>query len=110
MIIRQPYREGNLETYYIRFFFDMTCFLTVNVIFMNIIFGIIIDSFAVLRDKEKMRKEEIHNTCFICSLDRSKVKIGGITLHKRLNFAKKLLKIIFVDFHFWQKFFHFSLF
>ena len=40
-------------------------------VFLNIVFGIIVDSFAVLRDKKKDVEEDIMNKCFICDLDRN---------------------------------------
>lgn len=44
---------------------------------MNLIFGIIIDAFAVLRDDNKQKLENINNICFICSLDRTKLEKEG---------------------------------
>lgn len=60
--------------YYIRWWYDFTCFAVINVIFMNIIFGIIIDTFAELRDQNKTKENDINNVCFICSFDRHKVE------------------------------------
>lgn len=37
---------------------------------MNIIFGIIIDTFAALRDEKNMKDNDENNKCFICGLDR----------------------------------------
>lgn len=36
-----------------RFFYDLTFYLLINVLWLNIIFGIIVDSFAELRDEKK---------------------------------------------------------
>lgn len=76
MLVRQSYNDSNKERYVIRFFYDVTCFMIVNVVFMNIIFGIIIDAFAVLRDENEKKLEMKENFCFVCSLDRSKVLIN----------------------------------
>ena len=70
MMVRESYRQGNRVKYFVRFFYDVSCFIIINVIFMNIIFGIIIDTFAELRDKNTKREQDIENVCFICSLDR----------------------------------------
>ena len=45
MMIRQSYsREGSHRAYYyLRFFYDVISFCVINIIFMNILFGIIID-------------------------------------------------------------------
>jgi hypothetical protein len=37
--------------------------------------GIIIDTFAVLREEEEGKKDDMENHCFICGLDRSVFKI-----------------------------------
>ena len=38
---------------------------------LNIIFGVIIDTFAELRDKKAEMEEDMQNVCFICNLERS---------------------------------------
>jgi hypothetical protein len=40
------YGNGNKDRYYFRMIYDLTWFLFIQVTFMNIIFGIIIDTFA----------------------------------------------------------------
>lgn len=46
--------------------YDLLFFFVVIIIVLNLIFGVIIDTFADLRS-EKQRKEEIlKTTCFIC--------------------------------------------
>ena len=54
-----------------RWLYDMSFYFVMIVIVLNLILGIIIDTFADLR-KEKQEKDELRrNTCFICGLDRS---------------------------------------
>ena len=49
-----------------RFFFDLSFFILVTTIGLNIVFGIIVDTFSELRD-EKYRTDELMNSqCFIC--------------------------------------------
>ncbi len=49
-----------------RVVYDLLFFFVVIIIVLNLIFGVIIDTFADLRS-EKQRKEEIlKTTCFIC--------------------------------------------
>lgn len=43
----------NYSEYYSRFGYDLTFYLFINVLWLNIIFGIIVDSFAELRDEKK---------------------------------------------------------
>ena len=44
--VAQSYLTGNRENYYVRMVYDMIYWITLNVIFMNIVFGIILDNFA----------------------------------------------------------------
>lgn len=46
MLLRPSYDNGNYTTFFVRYIFDLSCFVLVNLIFMNILFGIIIDTFA----------------------------------------------------------------
>lgn len=49
----------------------MLVFLVINVIFMNIIFGIIIDTFKVLRSRNNEIILEKNNLCYVCYLTRT---------------------------------------
>lgn len=62
--------EFNSLAYNIRFFFDVSFFLLVITILLNVIFGIIIDTFAELREKSSMQSEDMKNVCYICGLNR----------------------------------------
>jgi len=58
------------DTYYGRILFDLTFYIIVIVIFLNIIFGIIIDTFAQLRDEKMSIEEDLQSNCFVCHIDR----------------------------------------
>ena len=73
MMRRESYEQGNRKYYYVRFFFDVTCFLVINIIIMNIIFGIIIDTFSEMRQENKKIELNKQNVCFICSLNKTRV-------------------------------------
>ncbi|KAI0208429.1 Inositol 1,4,5-trisphosphate receptor type 2 [Lamellibrachia satsuma] len=47
--------------------FDLTFFVVITTIGLNIIFGIIVDTFSELRDNKWQVESDMHNTCFICS-------------------------------------------
>ncbi|XP_048112717.1 inositol 1,4,5-trisphosphate receptor type 2-like isoform X2 [Alosa alosa] len=69
-ILRKPSKEEAL--FVARVIYDLLFFFIVIIIVLNLIFGVIIDTFADLRS-EKQRKEEIlKTTCFICGLERDK--------------------------------------
>lgn len=53
-----------------RIIYDLAFFFVVIIIVLNLIFGVIIDTFADLRSEKQEKDEVLRNTCFICSLDR----------------------------------------
>jgi inositol 1,4,5-triphosphate receptor type 1 len=53
-----------------RLILDLMWFIVVLVIFINIIFGIIIDTFSSLRADKIARMKNTLETCFICSINR----------------------------------------
>jgi hypothetical protein len=50
--------------------YDASFFMIVITILLNIIFGVIIDSFAQLRGLKSKRDDDIKNICFICDIER----------------------------------------
>ena len=70
MMVRESYKPENRVKWYVRFFYDTTIFFIVNIILLNIIFGIIIDTFAALRDKMTKVLINMNTVCFVCSLDK----------------------------------------
>jgi hypothetical protein len=65
-----PYDK--LSKYYTMFLFSLSFFLVVNIILLNIVFGIIIDTFAQLRDQRNAIEKDMKTKCLICNLDRNK--------------------------------------
>jgi len=55
--------------YITRFFFDLTYFVTVLIILLNIVFGIIIDTFSAMREMFESKLADMKTTCFICSIE-----------------------------------------
>ncbi len=49
-----------------RVIYDMIFFFVVIIIVLNLIFGVIIDTFADLRSEKQQKEEVIKNSCFIC--------------------------------------------
>jgi hypothetical protein len=60
-----------------RFFFDLTYFVIVIIILLNVIFGIIIDTFASMREADDERTTDMTTTCFICSIDKNRFDRNG---------------------------------
>ena len=55
-----------------RVVYDLLFFFIVIIITLNLIFGVIIDTFGDLRQEKQEKDYTQRNTCFICGLDRSK--------------------------------------
>ena len=49
-----------------RVIYDMLFFFMVIIIVLNLIFGVIIDTFADLRSEKQKKEEILKTTCFIC--------------------------------------------
>lgn len=52
--------------YFARVVYDLLFFFVVIIIVLNLIFGVIIDTFADLRSEKQQKEETLRNTCFIC--------------------------------------------
>lgn len=50
-----------------RVIYDLLFFFIVIIIVLNLIFGVIIDTFADLRSEKQQKETDLKNTCFICS-------------------------------------------
>ncbi|CAD8067431.1 unnamed protein product [Paramecium sonneborni] len=66
-----PFEEPAL--YWKRYFFDLTFFIIFNILFLQMIFGIIVDKFGELRDERQELLKDIQGKCFVCSLVRNEI-------------------------------------
>jgi len=67
------YFNESKEVYYLRALNDLSFMMIIIVLFFNIIFGIIIDTFAGLRDEKATMEDDMRNVCFICGQDRQSI-------------------------------------
>jgi len=49
-----------------RVVYDLLFFFILIIIVLNLIFGVIIDTFADLRSEKQQKDDVLKNTCFIC--------------------------------------------
>lgn len=66
--------------------YDYVAFLIINIIGLNVLFGIIIDTFKQLRNDRVIKIEDRNSICFICGRERSdfeKNLPGGFDYHKK---------------------------
>lgn len=72
------------EIYLVKLFHDFSFHIVVKIIMLNVLFGIIIDTFAMLRDEKAVKDDDIANVCFICNIARlpfEKYCEGGMNKH-----------------------------
>uniref|UniRef100_H2YYU6 Inositol 1,4,5-trisphosphate receptor n=1 Tax=Ciona savignyi TaxID=51511 RepID=H2YYU6_CIOSA len=67
-ILRKPSQSGIL--FMGRVVYDLLFFFILIIIVLNLIFGVIIDTFADLRSEKQQKDDVLRNTCFICGLER----------------------------------------
>merc|ERR1712226_1838680 len=70
-VLRSPASSEGENLFVARVIYDLLFFFIVIIIVLNLIFGVIIDTFADLRSEKQQKEEILKNTCFVCSLDRS---------------------------------------
>ncbi|XP_066997452.1 inositol 1,4,5-trisphosphate receptor isoform X2 [Anabrus simplex] len=68
-ILRAPSSTEGL--FVARVVYDLLFFFIVIIIVLNLIFGVIIDTFADLRSEKQQKELILKDTCFICGLNRS---------------------------------------
>ena len=73
---------------------------------LNIINGIIVDTFQELREKNNERDDKLANECYICSLNRANFEIKGLSYdhhvdytHNVVNYYVYLSKVKLTDEH-----------
>ena len=66
MSIVDPHKSN----FFGKFFLQISFFLIINIIFLNVIFGIIIDTFSYLREENIALAKDRKNVCFVCGLSR----------------------------------------
>lgn len=60
--------------YFVRLVYDLSMFFGINLIMLNLFFGIIIDKFSEMRQEKKNIDKDMKNVCTVCSLERSLVR------------------------------------
>lgn len=63
--------EPNYPQFYHRFIYEVSFYILINLIFLNQIFGIILDTFTQLRTESENRSYDLSEVCFVCGLGRS---------------------------------------
>lgn len=84
------------EIIYSRFFFDNLFTIILLWIMMNIIQGIIIVNFSVVRERQNSNFEDINNKCFICGKDRETIeKLTGNSFYQHRTYEHNEWNYVF---------------
>ena len=94
-VMAMPDARRNLGEYVYVSFFYMIFHITMLVILMNIILGIIIDSFAELRDIRNQIENDISNVCFICNITKQEFNNNGISYTKHTRLVHSMWNYVF---------------
>jgi hypothetical protein len=70
--------------YFTSVFYNLGYYIVIIMILGNIILGLIVDTFAELRDSKNQFDYDTYNVCFICQLDRD------TSLQKFIDFNKHM--------------------
>uniref|UniRef100_A0A8C7X1S1 Inositol 1,4,5-trisphosphate receptor n=1 Tax=Oryzias sinensis TaxID=183150 RepID=A0A8C7X1S1_9TELE len=81
-VLRKPSKEEPL--FAARVIYDLLFFFMVIIIVLNLIFGVIIDTFADLRSEKQKKEEVLKTTCFICGLERDKFDNKTVTFEEHI--------------------------
>ena len=97
-------KKINEDDYFVEFLLEWIFYFSIILILLNIINGIIVDTFQALREEANAQYETKMNVCFICSLNRSIFERRGIDFdfhkeieHNCLSYFHYLYKILQTD-------------
>ncbi len=99
-------KEMSETGYFKEFLFGWMFYFIIMLIIVNIINGIIVDTFQALREQNNRKDDILNNFCYICSLARTEFEVKGVNYEKHLmnehyikNYFDYLFKIQGTDEH-----------
>ncbi|XP_072922149.1 inositol 1,4,5-trisphosphate-gated calcium channel ITPR2 [Hemitrygon akajei] len=87
-VLRKP--SKNEPLFFARVVYDLLFFFIVIIIVLNLIFGVIIDTFADLRSEKQKKEEVLKTTCFICGLERDKFDNKTVSFEEHIKFEHNM--------------------
>eukprot|EP00658_Telonema_sp_P-2_P015843 TRINITY_DN1611_c0_g1_i7.p1 TRINITY_DN1611_c0_g1~~TRINITY_DN1611_c0_g1_i7.p1 ORF type:complete len:2287 (+),score=713.24 TRINITY_DN1611_c0_g1_i7:154-6861(+) len=92
--------EWDSSTYWSRAVFDLTFYILVILLLLNVILGVIIDAFAALRSKNEKLKKEQRSRCLICDIKRTKFEnLSSVGFQTHVKKEHNLWNYVFFIFH-----------
>ncbi|XP_003220443.1 inositol 1,4,5-trisphosphate receptor type 3 isoform X1 [Anolis carolinensis] len=92
-ILRKPSKDESL--FPARVIYDLLFFFIVIIIVLNLIFGVIIDTFADLRSEKQKKEEILKTTCFICGLERDKFDNKTVSFEEHIKFEHNMWNYLY---------------
>uniref|UniRef100_A0A8C3NRP4 Inositol 1,4,5-trisphosphate receptor n=1 Tax=Cyanoderma ruficeps TaxID=181631 RepID=A0A8C3NRP4_9PASS len=78
-----------------RVVYDLLFFFIVIIIVLNLIFGVIIDTFADLRSEKQKKEEILKTTCFICGLERDKFDNKTVSFEEHIKYEHNMWNYLY---------------
>uniref|UniRef100_A0A183UJY7 RYDR_ITPR domain-containing protein n=1 Tax=Toxocara canis TaxID=6265 RepID=A0A183UJY7_TOXCA len=85
----------NEESFFARIVYDMAFFIVLIVIVLNLVFGVIIDTFGDLRAERNEKDDILKNTCFICGLERGRFDNKSVTFEEHRSSEHNLYHYLY---------------
>nr|XP_014427115.1 inositol 1,4,5-trisphosphate receptor type 3 [Pelodiscus sinensis] len=92
-ILRKPSKDESL--FPARVIYDLLFFFIVIIIVLNLIFGVIIDTFADLRSEKQKKEEVLKTTCFICGLERDKFDNKTVSFEEHIKYEHNMWNYLY---------------
>ncbi|KAL2103757.1 hypothetical protein ACEWY4_000625 [Coilia grayii] len=92
-VLRRPSKEEAL--FPARVVYDLLFYFIVIIIVLNLIFGVIIDTFADLRSEKQNKDETLKNTCFICGLERDKFDNKTVSFEEHIKLEHNIWNYLY---------------
>ena len=101
--LRRVSFKSNSAEFFCRFLYDILFFFIIIVILLSIVFGIVIDNFAELKEQSYKRANDKLNICYICGASRFELEKDNIKFenhskdeHYVWNYAYYIIGLMFV--------------
>jgi len=86
-----------------RFLFDITFFLLIIIILLNIVFGIIIDTFSAMREATENAAGDMKTVCTMCGLERADLDRHGSGFDQHIKLEHNMWKYLYYAVYLLQK-------
>ncbi|XP_026189008.1 inositol 1,4,5-trisphosphate-gated calcium channel ITPR3 isoform X2 [Mastacembelus armatus] len=92
-VLRKPSKDEPL--FPARVVYDLLFYFIVIIIVLNLIFGVIIDTFADLRSEKQKKEEVLKTTCFICGLERDKFDNKTVSFEEHIKMEHNIWNYLY---------------